>query len=191
MTFNNFTLTAVLFLLFTQVSSQDFNGGLLCGLTASQIDGDSQSGYHKAGLYAGAYVQRPLNDDFSAQLEMRFAQKGAYNRLNESKLAMSYIEVPLLGQYQKWGFVFEAGFVPGILLRAKTISDVFGEYDSESFNRYSIDVAFGVNYLFAKRIGASARMAYSVLPIASISNTYTTRSQYHNVLNFGFFFVLK
>jgi hypothetical protein len=38
--------------------SQQFEGGVLGGLTASQIDGDSYKGYNKVGIQAGAWVHR-------------------------------------------------------------------------------------------------------------------------------------
>ena len=38
--------------------SQDFNGGVLGGVNASQVFGDQYSGPNKAGLYIGAFVNR-------------------------------------------------------------------------------------------------------------------------------------
>lgn len=171
--------------------AQEFKGGLCLGLSASQIDGDSQSGYHKAGIFGGMYVQRVLTDIVSAQLEMQYIQKGAYNKNTESKLSAHYIDVPMLVQYRKWDFIFEAGLVPGVLIGAKVVSDFNIEYDIDTYRRFSLNIAGGARYLVAKKLGVSARIAYSALPIASISNAYKTRNQYHNVLNFGIYVPLK
>lgn len=171
--------------------SQEFDGGIIAGLTASQIDGDSQSGYHKGGIYLGGYIHRSLNDQFGSQLEIRYAQKGAYNKDSESKLAMHYLEVPLLMQYNRWNATFEAGVVPGVLISAKVISDAYLEYDVDTYHRYAVDFAAGASYPITVRLSAHARFAYSLLAIQSISNKYTTRSQFHNVLNFGFSYAIK
>ena len=41
--------------------SQRFEGGVLVGLNASQVDGDNYSGYHKPGIVLGGYVQTNLS----------------------------------------------------------------------------------------------------------------------------------
>lgn len=179
------------FHLSTAVLSQEFAGGLMAGLTASQIDGDSQAGYHKAGLYVGGYIHRKFSDRVGSQLEIRYAQKGAYNKSTDSKLAMQYLEVPLLIQYRIWDATFEAGAVPGVLISAKVISDAFLEYDVDSYHRYAVDAALGASYPITLKLRAHARFAYSLFAIQSISNRYTTRSQYLNVLNFGFSYAIK
>lgn len=171
--------------------AQEFKGGILAGLAASQIDGDSQSGYFKTGIYLGGYVCHSLNNYFDGQLEIRYAQKGAYDRISDSRLAMQYLEVPLLVQFHKWHATFETGLVPGILISAKVISDQFLEYDVDSYRRYSMDFAAGASYPITVRLSAHARFAYSIFSIQSISNQYTTHNQYHNVLNFGFSYAIK
>ena len=41
-----------------KTSAQYFDGGIIGGLSASQIDGDSFAGYKKVGLLGGAWVRR-------------------------------------------------------------------------------------------------------------------------------------
>lgn len=190
-TFSKFILLFCFLHLSAAVLAQEFTGGIMAGLTACQIDGDSQSGYNKAGLYLGGYIQRKINDQFGGQLEIRYAQKGAYNKNTESKLAMHYLEVPLLMQYNRWNATFEAGVVPGVLISAKVISDANLEYDVDSYHRYAADIAAGASYPITVKLTAHARYAYSLFAIQSISNQYTTRSQYHNTLNFGFSYAIK
>jgi len=57
--------------------SQSFQGGVLAGLNASQVDGDSYSGYHKPGIVAGAYVLTNLSRTVFSGMEIKFAQKAA------------------------------------------------------------------------------------------------------------------
>ena len=60
-------------------SAQSFNSGLIAGATFSQVDGDNYAGYHQLGFTAGAYVNLPLDDYFSAQMELKYSLLGAHS----------------------------------------------------------------------------------------------------------------
>ena len=55
-----------------QSFSQGFGGGLHVGLNASQIDGDAVSGFNKAGLSIGAFVNYEIGDNIFLQPELLF-----------------------------------------------------------------------------------------------------------------------
>ena len=48
-----------IFLIFvtTSISAQYFKGGLLVGITGSQIDGDDMGGYNKPGVTVGFFCE--------------------------------------------------------------------------------------------------------------------------------------
>ena len=49
--------------------AQSFNAGLIVGPTFCQVDGDHYAGFHQLGFTAGTYVNLPLDDYLSAQME--------------------------------------------------------------------------------------------------------------------------
>src|SRR5665647_1348054 len=59
--------------------AQRFEGGVLGGLNASQVDGDTYSGYKKPGVVIGGYVQTNLSQTVFVAMELKFAQKGSRN----------------------------------------------------------------------------------------------------------------
>ena len=64
------------------LKSQQFNGGVLGGVSASQITGDELSGFNKAGLYLGSFVNFYLNRRTSIQMEIDYIQKGSRKNPN-------------------------------------------------------------------------------------------------------------
>ncbi len=77
-----------------------FNAGFVLGITASQIDGDGFSGYHKLGIQGGVRGIAKLTRYTDLAVEMLFLQKGSRDP-NSSvgkeyrKLTLNYIEVPV------------------------------------------------------------------------------------------------
>jgi len=65
------------FFLLGKTRPQNFEGGVLLGLTASQIDGDNYRGYNKVGLQGGGWVRRMFTYTVGGQMELRYVQKGA------------------------------------------------------------------------------------------------------------------
>jgi len=53
----NILFISLLVLITAVANSQNFEGGALVGLTASQIDGDNYRGYNKVGLQGGGWVR--------------------------------------------------------------------------------------------------------------------------------------
>ena len=45
----------------TTVASQNFKGGVIVGISTSQVSGDELGGYNKAGAYLGVFTQYPLS----------------------------------------------------------------------------------------------------------------------------------
>jgi len=179
-------------LLMISVDAQEFNGGLVGGITASQIDGDSQSGYNKAGAIAGAFVRRPFAGNFAGLLEMRFMQNGMYSKQTGTRLTFSYIEVPLLAQYEysDLNLLFEMGTALGTLIKVK--GDVYDSFEHEldGYNTFSAMVCAGIQYSLTEKLKLAARGGYSILPINTIKNSYQTRSQHHNQLMFCLYYTV-
>ena len=92
------------------IQAQNFAGGIVLGLSTSQIAGDNLGGFNKAGLLAGVFANKSISPLLSFQMEMTYIQKGSNNPdMNDYKsknvgkpdISLNYIEVPILLQYKQ------------------------------------------------------------------------------------------
>ena len=92
--------------------SQKFKGGIHVGLLVTQVDGDEHSGYKKAGLFVGGFVNYPFEKvPLVLQLELNYAQKGSKNNAIQYKISTHQIEMPLLLMWNCWkGLHIDLGF---------------------------------------------------------------------------------
>jgi len=81
--------------------SQKFNGFLVFGLSASQIDGDTYGGYHKIGGTLGFDVTYALQNNWSFQTGIDYIGKGAANSKTQYyyRVRLNYVQVPVLWNY--------------------------------------------------------------------------------------------
>jgi len=120
-------LITVLSLTLLTTYSQSFKGGIILGLEGSQIDGDNQSFYKKAGVIIGAYVERPFSDKASLKIESYYVGKGAVKNvkygnttIQEANTSLHYIEMPFLYRYKLLPkFDIELGIAPSYLFAHK------------------------------------------------------------------------
>lgn len=120
-------LTALILFVIYGSFAQAFTGGVLAGVVASQVAGDTYSGYNKAGVAGGAYINLDLNDTWALQMEFEYIMKGSRHLSNPNKndlftykLNLSYIEIPVLVQYKlKGGSAVEFGLAGSVLISKK------------------------------------------------------------------------
>lgn len=104
---SRFLLISAIFIIsaFT-ATSQQFNGGMMAGVAATQVAGDTYSGFHKAGIFLGGFVNLEVGKHSSFQMELEFFQKGSrenpdsLNNYNQYLLRVNYVELPVLYQYR-------------------------------------------------------------------------------------------
>ena len=80
--------TILLFCGFLAISSnaQNFGGGIILGLSTSQVDGDNLGGFNKAGLLVGAFANTSISEFYAFQMEITYIQKGSNNpKMNDSE----------------------------------------------------------------------------------------------------------
>ncbi len=158
-----------LLLLFSIVmNAQDFKAGITGGTIFSQIDGDNYAGFNKLGLTFGGYAARQINENWLAQFEIIYSNKGSYKRAHEAsadytiyKASLHYIEVPLFIRFYVKQFSFDGGAAYGVLLSAKE-EDQYGEFEGNPFEDHEWSTIIGVNYQISKRIYAGFRWGYSI-----------------------------
>ena len=181
--------------------SQQFEGGIMGGLTASQIDGDSYSGYNKVGIQAGAWVQRLFTYTIAGQMELRYVQKGSLHTNKPGdptyyKAALHYIDIPIMAQYiYNEKVVFELGIGPEFLVSSKE-SDAHGELPEREpyFHTFTMSAIAGIGYTFWDILTFSARFNYSILAIRdhpSGQSYLLNQGQYNNVLSFAVYYKIS
>jgi len=193
------TILLLIFLLgITSISSysQRFEGGVLGGINASQVDGDTHNGYHKAGMVLGGYVQTDISRNLFASMELKFAQKGSrnidslatYGQIKYS-MRLNYAEMPVyLGIRTSEKITLLAGASFGYLISGKEFND-YGEFpleDQNPFNAFDLEAMIGFRFQITDRLFLDLRGAYSVIPIRQkIENAdlyYWRDNQFNNLL---------
>jgi hypothetical protein len=174
--------------------TQRFEGGILGGLNASQVDGDTHSGYNKPGIVAGAYVINNFSERLFAGMEIKYAQKGSrknpnYKLGDQEKyiIRLSYIDLPVyLGFKTSERTSILGGLSAGYLINSQ-IRDNYGPYpDQPVFNEFDVQGMIGFRFQITRRLAVDLRGAYSLLPIRENpgeAEIYWLDSQFNNVLS--------
>ena len=199
---NKFAL--LLFCGFLAISSnaQNFGGGVILGLSTSQVGGDDLGGFYKAGLLVGAFANTSISELLSFQMEMTYIQKGSDNpTMNDADhpnylkedIASSYIEIPLLLQYhQSNKLKIEGGLLSAYLIDGY-YNDLNGKLPIHTVNpfiKYDFGVLLGIDYTFSNKLSFNTRLSNSILPIGAEDynhpNTYNSsrKGKYNSVLSF-------
>lgn len=159
------------------LNGQKFGGGILAGFNASQVDGDSYSGYNKFGFAFGAFTTTKIAEKVSGELQFRYMQKGANKKVTENDLSqytskLNYIEIPVLLRYhqnKKLSWQIGPGF--GYLFNF-SVEDENGPLsnDAISFRDFELLGMAGFQYQVMEKLGVSVTYSYSLIPIADHPN---------------------
>lgn len=182
---NLFKLSLVFFISICSLSiySQDFNGGVLGGINATQVFGDNYSGPNKAGLYLGVYVNRYFSKRSSIQLELDYIQKGSRKNPDGSTgdydtyiLRLDYIELPVLYKYDfaEKG-TLETGLSLGVLVNSYEESNGSTEVSGDDFSAVDFSFNLGFYYTLVKNLRINLRLSNSILPIRPHASGQTYR----------------
>jgi hypothetical protein len=171
---------------------QEFSGGLLLGVCGSQIDGDDQFKYKKAGLVVGAYVSRPFSEKSSLKIETYYIGKGAVKNnelpdgttLQEFNTTLHYIEMPFLFDYQLLNSIHIAvGIAPSYLFAHRLTSfRAVVSKDLYELSSFDIQPMGQVDFYLTDHISASLRISYSAFDIRKEELS----TWYNNNLSFVF-----
>ncbi len=176
--------------------AQQFEGGIIGGLNASQVDGDFTSGYHKPGIVAGGYVLTNLSRTVFAGMELKFNQKGSRRNPNpkisdQTKYIMrlNYADIPVyMGIRTSDRISMIAGLSAGYLISGTEYDNYgkFQEEDRKPFNELDLQGLLGFRFQLNKRLFVDLRAAYSILPIREKPGNvevYWLDSQFSNLLS--------
>lgn len=190
------------------IQAQNFGGGIVLGISSSQVSGDNLSGFNKAGLLIGVFTNKSISDVLGFQMEMTYIQKGSnnpnihdYENRNYLKedISTSYIEIPLLLQYDQIKKIkIEGGALIGYLIDGyynDSNGRILNYNDINPFINYDIGLLLGINYKYSKNISLNIRLANSILPIGTedYETTYNsyTKGKYNSVLSFSLYYHLR
>jgi hypothetical protein len=171
-------------------SAQGFGGGLFAGISTSQMTGDAIVGFHKAGVYGGAFTDYRFTPRSALQLELSFLQRGSKQTPAEENgylsryINLNYIEFPVL--YRWYGIKnmnLEIG--PSVSYLISSIEkDNAGQVNFPvKFNEVDLSIAAGLSYylLKSKKLEINARYSLSVIPTSSDAGRYWQ----HHVIAFS------
>jgi len=181
-----------------------FEGRIFVGLNCTQLDGDTQAGFHKAGLSAGGAVYVHIKRAFSVSMELLYSQKGVRGaNVKESAawgtyfdkyyLNLDYAEAALLLHIDRV-LGYEAGISYGRLIRAQEWAEadvpIIFVPDYGYFNSYDLSYVGGLYLRFRKRWRINARYQYSALTVRPSNRAMPRYSNGHNQFNELFSFRL-
>jgi hypothetical protein len=167
-----FTVFAILgFFLFSHTVSAQIRNAIIVGASASQIDGDRQGGFDKAGLVFGGSSNFKINDKFSFQPEILWLQKGSkadtfdvFDPNAFYKWRLNYVSIPVLLNYQiQQRFTLQAGITADYLIDAK-VDAGNGFYDrTDELQKLDLNYTGGFEYKIGDNFSANARYQYSFI----------------------------
>jgi hypothetical protein len=159
-------------------------GANLANLKASG-SGISFSFENKVGLNAGGFATIPVASNINIQPEVVFSMEGA--KFMDSKINLSYVNVPVLFQYQSSGFFGETGPQLGLLLAAKEDDGDESVDVKEGYETINLSWAIGAGYRLSNGLGFNARYNLGLSNIAKTEDSEegTLKS---NVFQFGLTF---
>lgn len=197
-------ILVILLLIFSNAYPQRFEGGLIGGFNATQVDGDCYKGFHKPGIIAGAFVQTNIAPAVFAGLELKYSQKGARNKIKPKQttdiekyiMRLGYIEMPVfIGFRANDRGAIIGGISTGYLLHAGEWrdNDPLPEEDIHAFNNIDLQPFLGFQFDMLDDLTLDLRFAYSVLPIRGqpgedATNYYWLNNQFSNVITLAVYY---
>jgi hypothetical protein len=204
--FRKIIIAAVGIILVNAAYGQRFEGGLLAGYNATQVEGDSYKGYNKPGILGGFYVQTDLAPAIFAGMEIKYSQKGSRNRIKTEEgdepdkyiMRLGYVDVPLFAGFRtsdRGSIVAGASF--GYLIHAGEFDEngPFVEQDQNAFNNFDLQPFLGFQFDMLDNVKLDLRFAFSVLPIRGLpgedaTNYYWLNNQFNNVISLALYYRL-
>ena len=183
------------------LNGQTLNAGIYAGINASQVAGDSYTGFNKLGLNAGVFMNQLIEYDIYWQVELRYGTRGVYQGPTDNsqtlyKSAYYILELPLSVHYlYDERIMVEIGTSPELLLGTR-YWDEYGLMDSSTYpenRRFGLSVFGGVGFWFNDKIMAGLRYTNSAIPFRDPEewNNAQYRGYFHNVFSLSIIFRFK
>jgi hypothetical protein len=183
------------------LEGQDLNVAFYGGISASQVDGDSYSGFNKQGLCAGFLMNRHIAYDIYWQAELRYDNRGVYKGPSENDATLywssyHYLGLPLSANYlYDEKILLELGTSPEVLI-SNVFRDENGTLDPASYpenRRFGLSVFVGMGYWFSDHLMVGLRYTTSAIPFRDPEewNHALYRGYFHNVISLSLAYRLR
>jgi opacity protein-like surface antigen len=182
------TFLSITVIFTTIIEAQRFQGGILGGINATQIDGDYWGGYHKGGLNFGAFVTTNLKDKWGGLMEIKYSAKGSSNAspVELQMVSLRYIDIPVLATYQIKNKLQVQGGLSFNYLFNQMLFDGDWYKSDRKYNKIESAIAAGIEYKVLQNVGLNLRYCYSFTPVLSKYSTSSNEgSWFNNVLSFS------
>jgi hypothetical protein len=191
---------AFILIAFTRGYGQNFEGGLVAGINASNFNGGPSYGLRQIGFTAGGFVHLRLGAHYGFRPEMNFTMKGARKPPNPDagdyflyRARLNYIEAPFLFTYTQNNFLYEIGPSVGFLVHS------FEELDNSSilerpFRPLDFSFNIGLNYRLSDNWDMNWRFSHSIIPVRlhqGNSTAYLNWGEHNMVLSIRFIYWLR
>ena len=169
-------------------------------MAATQVDGDGLGGYHRAGFIGGAWVSYPFSETFALRSELKFIQKGSFQRFTDGvggttgtySLRLNYTEMPFLLEYHfRDDIVPFTGLSFGYLWKSIEKNNGYDNPVEEDtrFKKFELSAHAGIEYKLNQRFSFCFTISYSILPVRKHKGNIFYLwdwdfGQYNNVLQF-------
>jgi len=213
MNFKNLLLSLFLLLFTANLFAQEttpvfsgdkqFFGGLVLGLNVAQVDGDSYSGFHQAGLNAGGIVYWRFSKPVAASVELLYSQKGSHNvrqstdpyagaYFSKYSIRLNYAELPLVFHYflsPKYQIGF-GGSYNALISSKESLTLTYPVHIDENlfpFNKYSIDLIGSISMVVWNGFMLNARYQYGITPVRNyqyVPQGIGGGNQFNNMVTF-------
>jgi hypothetical protein len=203
-------MALILAIVTARLFPQTFHGGIMAGITASQVDGDSYAGFNKVGLQGGVYVNTMLVGRLGARMEIKYAARGARKPVSSDdtqvyQLTLHYIDLPVMLHYDIYRITrLELGIVPGYLFdkQGKDNGGRLPESFLVAFRKFDLGSLIGISLILSDRFSLNLRYSYSLLSIRDPDKAGgfygwfgrilgLNSGDYNNYLSFGLYCRLK
>jgi hypothetical protein len=189
--------------LFTSIYSQQevkesFRPVFSGGMVASQVDGDTYSGYHKIGYFFGMGINRLVTKKLELEFSITLLQKGARknyaldsaSRNNPNNefylLRLNYLEVPIGIKYNHKKFKIETGGAFAYLIKNPPYEQSQnGYYNIYGFKNFDYSLYLGLGYKLKPNLLINLRYENSLI---AVRNYYpSTKGIYHGQFPYNLF----
>ncbi len=167
---------------------QKFKASVVMGVTASQLGGDSLSGYDKLGLSTGLKLTYDLNNLFDLNLDMLYTQRGSRSTLGfsnsgTSATALDYLELPFYVGINDWYIEKEdyhkvgafLGLSYAYLFSVRTSNNILQGQEG-AFNKHDFGPRLGLYYSFFKNLTFRVYYTDSFLNVLDSDQLFQTNA---------------
>ncbi len=147
---------------------QRFEGGIILGVSASQIDGDTYAGYNKLGYTFTTFALYRMNQILSLQSGVTLIQKGAHSPPKSPffRTVVNEAEVPVWLNIQPYPHLGGSiGLNFGYIYKAYYESSFYMSKEDLGVGSFDLSSYLSVNYRINKFMVFKLANRYSLLPI--------------------------